>query len=187
MPLSAPAPEQFIETLRSRIVEGRTLNPYQYRPVVLPLQVTLGASRRQGTASFNIPSNQRMIVRQFIPIIVPTSVTDAADAMSGTFVGAVAPGAFPFTGTIEDLLQMKAQNCKIDLGLTSRMYNLFIQSSFPLSDLTSGFGGGANLKDMPGILPQGTTIDLTASLSDLAAAGADTQYGLLIAGLYVQV
>jgi hypothetical protein len=187
MPLSAPAPAQYIETLRSRIVEGRTLNPYQYRPVVVPLQVTLGSSRRQGTATFNIPTNQRFIVRQFIPIVVPLSVTDAADAMSGTFVGAVAPGAFPFTGTVEDLLFMKSQNCKIDLQLNSQMYNLFIQSSFPLSDLTSWSGGGANLKDMPGIMPQGTTINLTASLSDVNAAGADTQYGMLISGLYVQV
>lgn len=186
MPLTPPDRARYIETLRSRIVEGRTLNPYQYRPVVIPLQVTLGAGRQQGQASFNLPSNQRFLVRQFIPIVVPKT-NDTLDTMTGN--ATTAPGAltFAFTGTNEDLLLMKAMNCRIDLGLTSRMFNLFQQMNFPLSDATSWFGGEINQKDMPGVLPQGTTIDLTASLTDLAAAGSDTQYGLAIAGVYVQV
>jgi len=186
MPLTPPDKAHYIETLRSRIVEGRTLNSYQYRPVVIPLQVTLGASRQQGQASFNIPSNQRFLIRQFIPIIIP-QVNSAADNMTGNATSAPGPLTFAFTGTAEDLLLMKAMNCRIDLGLTSRMYTLFQNYHFPLSDITSWMGGEANLKDMPGIMPQGTTIDLTASLTDLAAAGSDTQYGLAIAGLYVQV
>jgi hypothetical protein len=190
MPLTPPDRSRYIETLRSRIVEGRTLNPYQFRPVVIPLQVTLGSSRQQGQASFNIPSNQRLLIRQFIPIVVP-SVNSAADTLTGNSTTdpttLVPPTTFAFTGTNEDLLMMKAMNCRIDLGLTSRMYNLFQQMSFPLSDATSWFGGEINMKDTPGIMPQGTTIDLTASLTDLAAAGSDTQYGLAIAGLYVQV
>lgn len=177
MPLNPPEKSQYIETLRSRIVEGRSLNPNEYRPVVIPLQVVLGPNRQQGQASFNIPSNQRFIVRQFIPIIVPANVSAEGNTLG-------APPAL--TGGAEDLLLARAQNCRIDLGLNSRMFNLFQQFSFPLSDLTSWYGGEANLKDMPGILVQGTTIDLTASLSDLAFAGADTQYGLAIAGLYVQ-
>lgn len=191
MPLTPPDKAQMIETLRSRIVEGRTLNSYQYRPVVIPLQVTLGTSRQQGQASFNIPSNQRLIIRQFIPIVVPVNVNAAADDLTGNSTTdpttVVPPTTFAFTGNADDLLLMKAMNCRIDLGLTSRMYNLFQNYNFPLSDITSWMGGEANLKDMPGIMPQGTTIDLTASLTDLAAAGADTQYGLAIAGLYVQV
>lgn len=190
MPLTPPDKAQMIETLRSRIVEGRTLNPYQYRPVIIPLQVTLGANRQQGQASFNLPSNQRLIIRQFIPIVVPKT-NDAADTMTGNSTTdpttLVPPTTFAFTGTNEDLLLMKAANCRIDLGLTSRMYNLFQQYSFPLADITSWMGGEANLKDMPGIMPQGTTIDLNASLTDIAAAGSDTQYGLAIAGVYVQV
>lgn len=177
MPLNPPEKSQYIETLRSRIVEGRSLNPNEYRPVVIPLQVVLGPNRQQGQASFNIPSNQRFIVRQFIPIIVPANVSAEGNALGP------APA---LTGGAEDLILARAQNCRIDLGLNSRMFNLFQQFSFPLSDLTSWYGGEANLKDMPGILVQGTTIDLTASLSDLGAAGADTQYGLAIAGLYVQ-
>lgn len=179
MPLTPPDKSQYIETLRSRIVEGRALNPNEYRPVVIPLQVVLGPSRQQGQASFNIPSNQRFIVRQFIPIVVPADVSAEGNTMSGA--------SLLTTGGADDLLLARAQNCRIDLGLNSRMFNLFQQFSFPLSDLTSWYGGEANLKDMPGILVQGTTIDLTASLSDLNAAGADTQYGLAIAGLYVQV
>lgn len=178
MPLTPPDKAHYIETLRSRITEGRTLNPYQYRPVVVPLQVTLGANRQQGQASFNIPSNQRFIVRQFIPIVVPANVSDVANTMDGA--------SLLTTGGVEDMILARAQNCKIDLGLNSRMFNLFQQFSFPLSDLLFQYGGEANLKDMPGILVQGTTIDLTASLSDLNAAGGDTQYGLAIAGLYIQ-
>jgi hypothetical protein len=178
MPLTPPDRAHFIEVLRSRIVEGRTLNPYQYRPVVIPLQVTLGADRQQGQASFNLPSNQRMLIRQFIPIVVPANVSAAANEMTGA--------SLLTTGGVEDMVLARAQNCKIDLGLNSRMFNLFQQMSFPLSDLLFQYGGEANLKDMPGILVQGTTIDLTASLSDLDAAGGDTQYGLAIAGLYIQ-
>lgn len=179
MPLTPPDKAHYIETMRSRIVEGRTLNPYQFRPVVIPLQVTLGANRQQGQASFNIPSNQRFIVRQFIPIVVPENVSAEANTMTGA--------SLLTTGGADDLLFGRAQNCKIDLGLNSRMFNLFQQFSFPLSDLMFQDGGDANLKDMPGILVQGTTIDLTASLSDLGAAGGDTQYGLAISGLYIQV
>jgi len=182
MPLTPPDQSRYIETLRSRIVEGRTLTPYDYRPVVIPLQVSLGATRQQGQANFNIPSNQRLLVRQIVPIIVPDRVSAEAEA-------AIPTGTLPafMAESVEDDLYGKAQNCRIDLGLNSRMFNLFQQFSFPLADLTSWAGGEANLKDMPGILVQGTTIDLTASLSDLAAAGSDTQYGLLISGIYVQV
>ena len=179
MPLNPPIPSQMIQTLASRIVEGRVLTPNEYRPVVIPLQVTLGPNRQQGQASFNLPSNQRLIVRQFIPIVVPSNVSNAAETMDGS--------SLLKTGDVADNLLAKAQNCRIDLGLNSRMFNLFQQFSFPLSDLTFGYGGEANLKDMPAILVQGTTIDLTASLSDLSAATSDTQYGLAIAGLYVQV
>lgn len=178
MPLTPPDKAQYIEVLRSRIVEGRTLNPNEYRPVVVPLQVTLGANRQQGQASFNVPSNQRFLIRQFIPIVVPANVSDEGNTMNGS--------SFLANGGVEELVLARAQNCKIDLGLNSRMYNLFQQFSFPLSDLLFSYGGEANLKDMPGILVQGTTIDLTASLSDINAAGADTQYGLAIAGLYIQ-
>ena len=183
MPLTPPDKAQMIDTLRSRIVEGRTLNPYQYRPVVLPLQVVLGENRQQGQASFNIPSNQRFLLRQFIPIVIPQNVSAEAEA-SVADGGALSPF---MAHSVADDLYAKAQNCRIDLGLNSRMFNLFQQFSFPLSDLTWWGGGEANLKDMPGILVQGTTIDLTASLTDLSAAGSDTQYGLLLAGLYIQV
>jgi len=186
--LTPPAPQNFIESLRSRIVEGRTLDPYEYRPVVVPVQVTLGSARQQGTATFTIPSNQRMLIRQFVPIVVPRDVSSASDSPTGQFtVGIPAAGDVFAGGTIEDRLYAKAQNCRIDLGLNSRMFNLFQQLSFPLASLMSYNGEIAGLADMPGILVQGTTIDLTASLSDLGAAGGDTEYGIAILGAYVQV
>ncbi len=186
--ITPPPPQNFIEALRSRIVEGRTISPYEFRPVVIPLQVTLGAARQQGTATFTIPSNQRMLIRQVAAIVVPSDVSDVLDSPTGQFVvGVPAPGDVFAGGTIEDRLYAKAQNCRIDLGLNSRMYNLYPQLSFALSNLMAFNGEIAGLADMPGILVQGTTIDLTASLSDLAAAGGDTEYGIAILGAYVQV
>ena len=42
--------------------------------------------------------------------------------------------------------------------------------------------------DMPGILPQGTNIDLNAALADSSAgAGVSCEYGLVLIGAYVQV
>jgi hypothetical protein len=189
MPVIAPpAPECYIETLRSRIVEGRTLSPDQYRPVVLPLQVTLGASRLVGSASFTLPSNQRFIVFQMMPHVVPVSVSAPADAVSGVFnVGVPAPGDIIAGGTIEDRLLTKAMNCRINLALVSYSFQLFPQQNFTLSDLSSVAGESPNLMDMPAILPQGTNIDLQASLQDAGAAGADTEYGILLVGAYINV
>ncbi len=183
MPFTFPAPKDYIETLRSRIVEGRSMNPYEYRPVVIPMQVTLGAARQQGTATFNIPSNQRLAIRQMVPIAVPVNVSAAGNAPTGVLTNALVLGS----GTNADIIYSRMQNCRIDLGLNSQMFNLFQQLSFPLSDLSSFHGEIAGLTDMPGILVQGTTINLTASLSDLSAAGADCEYGIAILGTYVQV
>lgn len=189
MPVIAPpSPDCYIETLRSRIVEGRTLSPDQFRAVVLPLQVTLGASRLVGSASFTIPSNQRFLVFQMMPHIVPVSVSAPADATSGVFnVGVPAPGDIIAGGTVEDRLLTKAMNCRINLALVSYTYQLFPQLNFALSDLSSVAGESPSLMDMPAILPQGTNIDLQASLQDSSAAGADTEYGILLVGAYISV
>jgi hypothetical protein len=191
MPMIAPpAPDCYIETLRSRIVEGRTLSPDQYRPVVLPLQVTLGASRLIGSASFTIPSNQRFLVFQFMPHIVPVSVSAAADATSGVFnVGVPAAGDIVAGGTVEDRLLTKMMNCRINMAFVSYTYQLFPQLNFSLSDLSSAMGESPSLMDMPAILPQGTNIDLQVSLQDSSAAavGADTEYGILLVGAYINV
>jgi hypothetical protein len=188
MRIAPPAPEQYIEVIRSRIVEGRTLNPYQYRPVVIPLQVTLNAATPQGSASFTIPSNQKLSLRQFLPHIVPVSVSDAADAVSGVFnVGVPAVGDVFAGGTIEDRLLAKAMNCRVSITLASSTFQLFPRLSFSLGNLMRTFGSDVNLFDMPGPLPQGTTIYMNASLSDPNAAGGDTQYGIVFGGTYVSV
>lgn len=183
MPFSPPPVENYIEALRSRIIEGRTFNPYEYRPVVIPLQVTLGPTRQQGTATFTIPSNQRLAIRQLVPIATPVDVSAAAFAPTGTLVNA----AVLNSGVNSDIIYGLMQNCRIDLGLNSRMFNLFQQLSFPLSDIAAQDGEIFGLTDQPGILVQGTTIDLTASLSDLSAALANVEYGIAILGTYAQV
>jgi hypothetical protein len=180
--LTPPPANNFIESLRSRIVEGRTLNPYEYRPVAIPLQVTLSNTRAQGTASFTIPSNQRLIVFEFTPHVVPTDLNAAANAPSAFGAG------FLNGGRNLDTILARATNCRINLGMASRTFDLFVQQAFTLSDLLSTDGTQPSLMDMPGILPQGTNIDLNAALVDTSAAAAPPcEYGIVLIGAYVQV
>jgi hypothetical protein len=180
--LTPPPANNFIESLRSRIVEGRTLNPYEYRPIAIPLQVSLSDTRPQGTASFTIPSNQRLIVFQFTPHIVPTNLNAAGNAPSAFGAGFLNGG-----GNLDTVLA-RATNCRVNLGMASRTFDMFLNSAFSLSDLLSTNGTTPSLMDMPGILPQGTNIDLNAALADTsAAAGVSCEYGLVLIGAYVQV
>ena len=82
-----------------------------------------------------------------------------------------------------------AMNCRISLQFNSRTYDVFPQFNFPLSDVQSFMGeGGLDLTDMPAILTQGTTIDMSAALSDTATAALITsvQYGLIFVGSYIR-
>ena len=187
MSIAPPPPENFIQSLRSRIVEGRTFTPDQYRPIIIPLQVGLGATRTSGSATYVIPSNQRFLLTQFVPIIVPIDVSDVLDSVTGAFIAGIpAPGDVFAGGTVEDRLYAKAQNCRISLSLVSDTFQLFPQFSFSLGDLMAE-NGASSLVDMPGIIPQGTTINMLASLSDASAVGGDTQYGLVLMGVFINV
>lgn len=180
--LTPPAPQNYIESLRSRIIEGRTLTPYEYRPVAIPLQVSLSNTRAQGTASFTIPSNQRLIVFRMTPHIVPSDLNASANAPDAFGAGFLDGG-----GNLDTILA-RATNCRINLGLASRTFDLFVQTAFTLSDLLSTDGTDPSLMDMPGVIPQGTNIDLNAALVDTAAGAAPScEYGLVIIGAYVQV
>jgi hypothetical protein len=186
--LAPPPKENLIESLRSRIVEGRTLTPDQYRPITISLQTSLSAASPRGQAQFTLPSNQRMLLLQMTPHIVPVSLSSPLDARSGVYnVGVPAPGDVLAGGTVTDLLYAKAQNCRVSLGLVSQTFQLFPQYNFALSDLMSFNGNDPSLMDMPGILPQGTTIDLLAALQDTAAAGSTTEYGLVLSGVFITV
>ena len=187
MSIAPPPPENFIQSLRSRIVEGRTFNPDQYRPIIIPLQVGLSSTRLSGSATYIIPSNQRFLLTQFVPIIVPIDVSDVADSVTGQFTAGIpAVGDVFAGGTIEDRLYAKAQNCRINLSLVSDTFQLFPQFSFSLGDLMAE-NGASSLVDMPGIIPQGTTINMLASLADATAVGGDTQYGLVLMGVFINV
>jgi hypothetical protein len=184
--LAPPPKDQYIEILRSRIVEGRTSNPYEYRAIIVPIWVTLSSTNPRGNATFNIPSNQRFRVKQILPHVVPVDVTSAANAI--TNAGNFTPGGGVYNGgDVSDRQFSKAMNCRISLALNSRTFELFPQYSFPLSDLMSFDGTDFSMVDMPMILTQGTAIDLTASLTDTAAGIADgpTQYGLILVGSYI--
>ena len=190
MSLAPPAQKYFIESLRSRIVEGRTLNPYEFRPIVIPLQVTLNATASQGQAQYIIPSNQRMLLMGFTPHIVPVTLSNPLDATSGVYnVGVPAPGDVLAGGTVLDMLYAKALNCRISLKLVSSTFDLFPQQNIAISDFMSLNGESPSLMDMPGILPQGTTISMLAALQDtsIAAAGGDTEYGLVLTGAFIGV
>lgn len=184
--LAPPPKDVFQEVLRSRIVEVRSMNPYEFRTLIVPVWVPLSAAATRGTASYTIPSNTRFRVRQILPHIVPVNVTSETITNAGDFTAA---GGVYNGGDTLDRLYAKAMNCRINLGINSRTTDLFPQLSFPISDLFSTQGERPNFVDMPMILTQGTTIDLTASLSDTAAAisNSQTQYGLVFVGSLIRV
>jgi len=182
--IAPPPKEQFIEQLRSRIVEGRVITPYDYRAVAIPLFVTLGSSRLRGTASYTLPSNMRLRLRQVIAHVIPENVSSETITNEGDFTSA--GGVFQ-GGEIADRLYAKAQNCRVSLAMASRTFDFFPQFTFPLSDLQSFNGYPVSLTDMPGIIPQGTAIDLSASLVDSGAAASDTEYGIILIGSLIRV
>lgn len=178
MQILPPPNNAFLQPITSRIIEARTITPYDYRAVALPLYTTLGSGQLQGSATYTIPTNMKMRIRQ---IQVHIAVLDPADATEN--------GAGIYGGSIDirQRLYAKAMNCRASLAFQSRTFEVFPQYSFPLSDLMSQNGQGATFIDMPGTLIAGTTIDLNVGLTDSAAALSDTEYGIVLVGALIRV
>lgn len=180
MQIAPPPPNAFLQNLTSRVVEGRTITPYDYRATAIPLYVPLSAANPRGSASYTIPSNMKFRVRQLIPHVVLTNPSDAAE----TFTNDGAPLNNP-NGV--DRLYAKAMNCRVSLAFQSRAFEVIPNLSFPLSDLMSQHGAPATFADMPGLVLQGTTLDLNAGLMDPNAAFSTTEYGIILVGAFIRV
>lgn len=179
MQIAPPPPNAFLQPLTSRIIEGRTITPYDYRAVAIPLYVALDANTPRGSATYTIPTNMRFRVRQLIPhvaLVTPSSTNE-------TFAGA-GPLDNP-NGA--DRLYAKAMNCRVSLALQSRAFEVMPNLSFPLSDLMSQHGEESSFLDMPGSILQGSTIDLNAGLVDLNAGYSTTEYGIILVGAFIRV
>ncbi len=195
MQIAPPPDNAFLQTLTSRVIEGRTITPYDYRAVAIPLYTTLGATAVRGSASYNIPTNMRLRVRQILPHIAllnPSANAEfpTADANfrpgSSTPAGGVGATILK-SGDVSDRLYAKATNCRISLAFQSRAFDVMPQMFFPLSDLMAFHGEQASFLDMPGMILQGTTIDLNAGLLDANAAFSDTEYGVILVGALIRV
>lgn len=181
MQIAPPPDNAFLQPLTSRIIEGRTITPYDYRAVAIPLYTVLGGATQRGSASYNIPSNMKFRVRQLIPHVVLTN--PAAETEPYNEAGP----ALSYMGGVMDRIYTKAMNCRVSLSFQSRAYEVMPQMSFPLSDLLAQSGVAPSFLDMPGELLQGTMIDLSASLTDSTAAFSDTEYGIVLVGAFIRV
>jgi hypothetical protein len=178
MQLAPPPDNAFLQPITSRILEARTITPYDYRAVVLPLYTTLSSSQLRGSASYTIPTNMKMRVRQIQAHIAVVNPADAAEAGVGLYAADV---------NAQARLYAKAMNCRASLAFQSRTFDVFPQFAFPLSDLMSQNGVVTTFLDMPGTLIAGTTIDLNVSLTDSGAALSATEYGIVLVGSLIRV
>jgi len=180
MQIAPPPPNAFLQMQTSRIIEGRTITPYDYRAVAIPLYVTLSASNPRGSSSYTIPTNMRFRPRQLIPHIVLPNPSSTEETFTNDGAPINAPNGF-------SRLYMKAMNCRVSLAFQSRAFEVMPNLSFPLSDLMAQNGGQASFLDMPGSILQGSTLDLNAGLMDTNAAFSPTEYGIILIGSFVRV
>lgn len=178
MQILPPPNNAYLQPITSRIVEARTITPYDYRAIALPLYTTLGASQLQGSATYTIPTNMKMRVRQIQAHIAVLDPADAAENGAGMYASSI---------DLRQRLYAKAMNCRASLSFQSRTYEVFPQFSFPLSDLMSQNGVTTTFLDMPGTLIEGTTIDLNVGLIDSNAALSNTEYGIVLVGALIRV
>lgn len=192
MQIAPPPDNAYLQPLTSRIIEGRIITPYDYRAVAIPLYTTLDGTTVRGSATYNIPTNMRLRVRQIIPHVALLSPSANAEfpTADATFTpGNFTPNANPLykNGGVMDRLYAKAMNCRISLAFQSRAYEAIPNLSFPLSDLFSQNGQSPSFLDMPGMLLQGSTIDLNAGLADTNLALSPTEYGVILVGAFIRV
>lgn len=179
MQILPPPDNAYLQPLTSRIVEGRTITPYDYRTVAIPLYTTLTASVPRGAATYTLPTNMKFRVRQLIPHIALLNPSDATETFGGALV--------MDNGGVMDRIYTKAMNCRVNLSFQSRAYEVMPNLSFPLSDLLAQSGEAPSFLDMPGSLIQGTTVDINVGLSDTSAAFSPTEYGIILVGAFIRV
>jgi hypothetical protein len=189
MQIAPPPDNAYIQTLTSRIIEGRTITPYDYRAMVLPLYTTLSTSQPIGSATYTIPTNMRFRVRSILPHVAPLRVSAETIANPGNFAPQNVAGDVFDGGDVIDRLYAKAMNCRINIAMQSRAFDLTYNQAFAISDLMAENGQGPSFLDMPGLILQGTTIDLNAALIDTDAdvIGSPTEYGIVLVGAFIRV
>lgn len=192
MQIAPPPDNAYLQPLTSRIIEGRLITPYDYRAVAIPLYTTLDGNTLRGSATYTIPTNMRLRMRQVIPHIA--IVNPAADAEFPLADPQFHPGNFaPNTDAIfksggaADRILAKAMNCRISLAFQSRSFEVIPNMAFPLSDLMAQNGQSPSFLDMPGSILQGSTLDLNAGLADQSLALSATEYGVILVGALIRV
>lgn len=184
MPFTPPPQQNYIQRIRSRIEEGRSVSPYDSLAVAIPLVCRLTTAAPNGSAKLVLKNRSRFRLQQIIPIVnivtprleVVTNAGDFRYVIGSAFAG----------GDVFDRIYAKAHNCAIDLKFDSQEYPLNANASFRLSDLFEENGGSARFFDCPTTFSEDTSVDLLASLQDTAAADSLTEYGVLLVGSYVR-
>lgn len=190
----AAPPRQLIESVRSMLMEMRTLTFDDYRPEFLPLSKVLGPTANNGSPSYSdeviytVPSEKSLVVVEVTPRVAfnkpalevkDLTMTDATKGF-GTGVG------------IQDRLLLKAMNCRVLLQLKDATQQLFGDVGLRLSDINPEAGYQLPWHQFPLIVPQNQVLKLnlsliaTATADDLKLVGGDTEYGLNLMAFLVR-
>jgi hypothetical protein len=187
MPFQPPPPDAFQERVRSRVVELRSLNVYDYQPISIPLWCQLNSTNTRGNAQFITPPQKRLVILGVTPVVNILQPSQEVIANLGSFVY---NGGGPTTvfagGNVRDRLMAKALNCVIDFWAYNQDIQINFNRSICLGDFYTG-GVETNWLDNPTPWPDGSTFDLFASLNDSTAAGSTTEYGLRLDGFLVRL
>ena len=152
------------------------------RPASIPLHrnITSGSG---GTDSMKIGSDVDFIVHEVRGYLSFNNWDGESDlAVDGLAGGWPGP---------RDRAYLKASNCKLKLKNKDNKLDIFEEEDLVLSEILCSVGGhplkyGGETRPA-WVIPNGTTIEMTATLQDTAAVliGASSDYGVIISGVYM--
>lgn len=191
-----PAPQNFMEPIRSALAEALGLSYADILPQILNLRTTLDSTKTGDIDEYRIDGGYHLLVLEVRGHIAMNQISSEA------FAGAA--GTLTSFGGIEQRTAVKALNCRVNLYNPDREAMKYIEtdvqnsagmlaSQMALSSLMPVANGrpikfidGNDI--MPLLVMEGDRIRMSAQLIDTDAAivGGQTEYGLDLVGFFVR-
>ena len=167
-----------------RLADAADLSNDRYRPVAVPLMVSLTTTTTTGKDTYVIPGKNKFVITRVRGHISLTSIlTETLSIMSGT----TGVGNVGFL----DRLAMKAVNAKLKLQDVDATKKIFDGTNdLILASILELVGGSPlDFSETPFIAGQGDVIQLDVSLqqTDSAVVGGATEYGVVLEGFLYRV